>query len=57
MGSRSAPEEGRMASVRTPVEVEETIDDPEIVWVSPEDGRRIFDEAAWEWLGIRARSS
>lgn len=34
------------------VEAEERVEDPEIIWVNPEDGRRMFDEAAREWLGI-----
>ena len=25
---------------------------PEVVWVSPEEGRRMFDEAAREWAGM-----
>jgi hypothetical protein len=25
---------------------------PDIVWVSPEEGRRMFDEAAREWAGM-----
>ncbi len=41
-----------MASTLRLIEAEEQIEDPEIVWVSPEDGRRMFDEAAREWLGI-----
>ncbi len=41
-----------MASTPRLIEAEEQVDDPEIVWVSPEDGRRMFDEAAREWLGI-----
>lgn len=41
-----------MASSPSVSETEDLVDDPEIVWVSPEDGRRMFDEAAREWLGI-----
>lgn len=25
---------------------------PDVVWVSPEEGRRMFDEAAREWAGM-----
>ncbi len=25
---------------------------PDVVWVSPEEGRRMFDEAAHEWAGM-----
>ncbi len=41
-----------MASSPRVIEAEERVEDPEIVWVSPEDGRRMFDEAARKWLGI-----
>ena len=41
-----------MASTPRLIEAEDYVEDPEIVWVSPEDGRRMFDEAAREWLGI-----
>ncbi len=41
-----------MASTPQLIEAEGHVEDPEVVWVSPEDGRRMFDEAAREWLGI-----
>ncbi len=26
--------------------------EPEVVFVSPKEGRRMFDEVAWEWAGM-----
>lgn len=40
-----------MASVPKPAGEVESTDSP-VIEVTPEEGRRLFDEAAREWLGI-----
>lgn len=41
-----------MASVPNTTEHSDPVADPEVVYVSPEAGRRMFDEAAREWVGM-----
>lgn len=35
-----------------PEPVHEPFFEPEVVWVCPEEGRRMFDEVAREWAGM-----
>jgi hypothetical protein len=47
------PSESTMANVARQVEQEQTNDElPPVIWVTPEEGRRIFDEAARTWTGM-----
>jgi hypothetical protein len=41
-----------MASVPKTADQVETTTDSEVIYVSPEDGRRMFDEVAREWVGM-----
>lgn len=41
-----------MASVARRIDQIQTDDLPPVIWVTPEEGRRIFDEAARKWIGI-----
>lgn len=41
-----------MASVPKSVEYDASVEAPEAIYVSPEEGRRMFDEAAREWVGM-----
>lgn len=44
-----------MAGTARPLQADESADapeDPEVYYVTPEEGRRIFDEAARKWMGM-----
>jgi hypothetical protein len=48
-----SPEEFTMASVAQRVDQDQTQDDlPPLIWVTPEEGRRLFDEAVRARLDI-----
>ena len=41
-----------MASVPKSVQHDASVEDPEVVYVRPEEGRRMFDELARKWTGL-----
>jgi hypothetical protein len=42
----------KMQQVETEGAEEESVVDPEVIIVSPEEGKAIFDEAAWSIMGM-----